>query len=96
VSVAGCSSSSLASLKNTVANPFSKKEVPLPGERIAVITDPTAVGVDPAEAARPSGIAVTPSAANASAITRAMREASVARLTKAMRLGPEPETATAP
>jgi len=64
VSVAGCSSSSLASLKNTVANPFSKKEVPLPGERIAVITDPTAVGVDPAEAARP--IQLPPPQANAS------------------------------
>jgi outer membrane protein assembly factor BamB len=64
VSVAGCSSSSLSSLKNTVANPFSKKEVPLPGERIAVITDATVVDVDPAEAARP--IQLPPPQANAS------------------------------
>ena len=51
-------------LSKKLANPFAKKEVPLPGERIAVITDPTLVDVDPAEAARP--IQLPPPQANAS------------------------------
>ena len=51
-------------LSKKLANPFSKKEVPLPGERIAVITDATLVDVDPAEAARP--IQLPPPQANAS------------------------------
>ena len=51
-------------LSKKLANPFSKKEVPLPGERVAVITDATLVDVDPAEAARP--IQLPPPQANAS------------------------------
>jgi len=54
VSVAGCGSTdSLSSLSKTLSNPFAKKEVPLPGERIAVITDSSLVEVDPVVAARP-------------------------------------------
>jgi outer membrane protein assembly factor BamB len=64
VSVAGCGGSSLDSLSKTLSNPFAKKEQPLPGERIAVITDATLVDVDPAEAARP--IQLPPPQANAS------------------------------
>jgi outer membrane protein assembly factor BamB len=53
VSLAGCGGSSLNSLSKKLSNPFAKKEVPLPGERIPVITDATLVKVDPAEAAKP-------------------------------------------
>ena len=53
VSLAGCGGSSLDSIQKSLSNPFAKKEVPLPGERIAVITDPNAVNVDPTQAARP-------------------------------------------
>ena len=53
MALAGCGGSSLDTLQRTLKNPFAKKEVPLPGERIAVITDPTLVNVDPAEAGRP-------------------------------------------
>jgi outer membrane protein assembly factor BamB len=54
ISLAGCGGgSSLSSLGNTLKNPFSKKEVPLPGERIAVITDANSINVDPAEAGKP-------------------------------------------
>ena len=53
MALAGCGGTSLDSLQRTIKNPFAKKEVPLPGERIAVITDPTLVNVDPAEAGRP-------------------------------------------
>lgn len=53
MSLAGCGGSSLTSLGNTLKNPFAKKEVPLPGERIAVITDPTLTDIDPVEAGRP-------------------------------------------
>jgi outer membrane protein assembly factor BamB len=52
VSVAGCGSS-MSSLSNTLKNPFAKKEDILPGERVAVITDPNMVAIDPAEAGRP-------------------------------------------
>jgi outer membrane protein assembly factor BamB len=52
VSVAGCGSS-MSSLSNTLKNPFAKKEEILPGERVAVITDPNMVAIDPAEAGRP-------------------------------------------
>ena len=64
VSLAGCGGSTMDTLSKKLANPFSKKEVPLPGERIAVITDATLVDVDPAEAARP--IQLPPPQANAS------------------------------
>ena len=53
MALAGCGGSSLDTLQRKLKNPFAKKEVPLPGERIAVITDPTLVNVDPAEAGRP-------------------------------------------
>jgi outer membrane protein assembly factor BamB len=53
VSVAGCGGSSLNSLSSTFKNPFAKKEEILPGERVAVITDPNMVAIDPAEAGRP-------------------------------------------
>ncbi|MBC8021080.1 MAG: PQQ-binding-like beta-propeller repeat protein [Methyloceanibacter sp.] len=62
--LAGCGGTSLDSLQRTIKNPFAKKEVPLPGERIAVITDPTLVNVDPAEAGRP--VQLPPPQANAS------------------------------
>jgi outer membrane protein assembly factor BamB len=52
VNLAGCGGSSLNSLSKKLSNPFAKKEVPLPGERIPVITDTTLVKVDPAEAAK--------------------------------------------
>jgi outer membrane protein assembly factor BamB len=54
----------MSSLASSIKNPFSKKEVPLPGERIAVITDPNVASVDPAEAARP--VQLPPAQANAS------------------------------
>jgi hypothetical protein len=44
VSLAACGSS----LSNVVRNPFKKEEEKLPGDRIAVITDPTLVNLDPA------------------------------------------------
>jgi outer membrane protein assembly factor BamB len=53
LSLAGCGGSSLNQLSKKLSNPFAKKEVPLPGERIPVITDSTLVNVDPAEAAKP-------------------------------------------
>ena len=53
LSLAGCGGTTFDTLERKIKNPFSKKEVPLPGERIAVITDPTTVVADPAEAARP-------------------------------------------
>ena len=54
VSLAGCGSSDgLNSLKRTLENPFRKDEAKLPGERVAVITDPNMVAIDPAEAGRP-------------------------------------------
>jgi outer membrane protein assembly factor BamB len=54
-SVAGCGGGgdSLSSLKHTLANPFAKDEQKLPGERIAVITDPNTIAIDPAEVGRP-------------------------------------------
>ena len=52
MSGAGCGGSSLNSLSNTFKNPFGKKEEILPGERVAVITDPNMVAIDPAEAGR--------------------------------------------
>ena len=64
MSLAGCGGTSLTSLGNTLKNPFAKKEAPLPGERIAVITDPTMTDVDPAEAGRP--VQLPPAQANAS------------------------------
>jgi outer membrane protein assembly factor BamB len=63
VSLAGCGGTSLTSLSNTLKNPFAPKEVPLPGERIAVITDPS-LTIDPAEAGRP--VQLPPAQANAS------------------------------
>ena len=53
MNVVGCGGSSLSSLSNTLKNPFAKKEEILPGERIAVITDPNMVAIDPSEAGRP-------------------------------------------
>jgi outer membrane protein assembly factor BamB len=64
MSLAGCGGSSLTSLGNTLKNPFAKKEVPLPGERIAVITDPSLTDIDPSEAGRP--VQLPPAQANAS------------------------------
>lgn len=58
-SLVGCASS-LPSIKN----PFKKAEEKLPGERIAVSTDPNLANVDPAAAARP--ISLPPAVANAS------------------------------
>lgn len=53
IGLAGCGGTSLTSLGNTLKNPFATKEVPLPGERIAVITDANTLSVDPAEAGKP-------------------------------------------
>ncbi len=54
LSVAGCGGSdTLSSLKRTLENPFAKDEQKLPGERIAVITDPNTIAIDPAEVGRP-------------------------------------------
>ena len=53
MSVSGCGGSSLSWLSNTLKNPFAKKEEILPGARIAVITDPNMVAIDPSEAGRP-------------------------------------------
>jgi outer membrane protein assembly factor BamB len=64
MSLAGCGGNSLTSLSNTLKNPFRKKEELLPGERIAVITDPNTESVDPAEAGRP--VQLPPPQANAS------------------------------
>jgi outer membrane protein assembly factor BamB len=65
LSLAGCGGgTSLSSLGNTLKNPFAKKEVPLPGERVAVITDGNATSVDPSEAGKP--IQLPPPQANAS------------------------------
>jgi outer membrane protein assembly factor BamB len=61
--LAGCGGTSLNSLSKTLSNPFEKKEVPLPGERVAVITDPTMTDVDPAELGRP--VQLPPAQANA-------------------------------
>jgi outer membrane protein assembly factor BamB len=51
--LAGCGGGALSSLENTLKNPFAKEEVPLPGQRVAVITDPNAVAIDQSEAGRP-------------------------------------------
>jgi outer membrane protein assembly factor BamB len=51
--LAGCGGTSLTDLSKKLENPFAKKEQPLPGERIAVLTDPTLTDVDPAEIGRP-------------------------------------------
>jgi len=40
-------------MQKLVKNPFAKKKDPLPGERIAVITDSNVVSVDPSEARKP-------------------------------------------
>jgi outer membrane protein assembly factor BamB len=54
LSLGGCGGTeSVKSLGNIIKNPFAKKEVPLPGERIPVITDPTLVSIDPTEATKP-------------------------------------------
>ena len=54
VTLAGCGGSDqLTSLERTLENPFRKDEAKLPGERIAVITDPNMIALDPAEAGRP-------------------------------------------
>jgi len=54
VSLTGCGGSDgLNSIKRTIENPFRKEEAKLPGERIAVITDPNMIALDPAEAGRP-------------------------------------------
>ncbi len=64
LSLAGCGGgSSLTDIGNKLKNPFSKAETPLPGERIAVITDPTIVDIDPAGAAP---VQLPPPQANAS------------------------------
>ena len=64
MSVAGCGGGPLGSLTDTLKNPFAKKETLLPGERIAVITDPNMINADPAEAGRP--VQLPPPQANAS------------------------------
>jgi outer membrane protein assembly factor BamB len=61
--LAGCGGTSLNSLSQTLSNPFEKKEVPLPGERVAVITDPAMTDVNPAELGRP--VQLPPAQANA-------------------------------
>ena len=53
LSLAGCAGTSFDGLEKKFKNPFAKKEKPLPGERVAIITDPTAVVADPAEVGRP-------------------------------------------
>jgi outer membrane protein assembly factor BamB len=53
VGLAGCSAGSLNGLQDKFKNPFAKKKVPLPGERIAVITDQTTTSVDPSEVGKP-------------------------------------------
>jgi len=53
VTLAGCGGSDqLTSLKRTLENPFRKDKAKLPGERIAVITDPNMIALDPAEGER--------------------------------------------
>lgn len=65
LSLAACGGgSSLTGISEKLSNPFAKKETPLPGERIAVITDPTIADVDPAAAARP--VQLPPPQTNAS------------------------------
>jgi outer membrane protein assembly factor BamB len=49
----GCAGTSFDGVEKYVKNPFAKKEKPLPGERVAIITDPTAIVADPAEVGRP-------------------------------------------
>jgi outer membrane protein assembly factor BamB len=63
-SLAGCAGDSLSSLGKKLSNPFAKKEVPLPGERIAVITDPTTAELN--SAAPPKAVQIPPEQANAS------------------------------
>lgn len=65
VSLPGCGGSgALSSLENTLKNPFAKDEEKLPGERVAVITDPNVALADPAELGRP--IVIPSAQANAS------------------------------
>jgi outer membrane protein assembly factor BamB len=64
VGLAGCGGGSLSDLGNTLKNPFAKKEVPLPGDRIAVLSDPATADVDSVEAGRP--VQLPPPQANAS------------------------------
>jgi outer membrane protein assembly factor BamB len=50
VGVVGCGGgSSLGDMAKKLENPFAKKETPLPGERVAVITDPTLADAEPGE-----------------------------------------------
>ena len=58
----GCSGG-FSELGRKLENPFAEKEKPLPGERIAVLTDPT-LEVDPAEAGKP--LSLPPPQVNAS------------------------------
>lgn len=60
--LSGCSGG-FSELSRKLENPFAEKEKPLPGERIAVLTDPT-LDVDPAEAGKP--LPLPPPQANAS------------------------------
>ncbi len=54
----GACSESLPSLpKLTELNPFAEKQQPLPGKRVAVVTDATSAGIDMAPADRPMAIA---------------------------------------
>jgi len=53
LSLAGCAGTSFEGIEKKVKNPFANKEVPLPGERVAIISDPTTVVADPAEVGRP-------------------------------------------
>ncbi len=54
VSLTGCGGSeSMDTIKRTLENPFRKDQAKLPGERIAVITDPNMIAIDPAAAGRP-------------------------------------------
>jgi outer membrane protein assembly factor BamB len=54
LSLVGCGGSdSMDTIKRTLENPFRKDEAKLQGERIAVITDPNMIAIDPAEARKP-------------------------------------------
>ena len=63
-SLVGCGGGSgLSEISRKLENPFREKEKPLPGERIAVITDPTLADANPGEV-RP--VNLPPAQANAS------------------------------
>ena len=57
VSLGACSESLPSLPKMTDLNPFAEKQQPLPGKRVAVITDASSTGIDMASADRPMAIA---------------------------------------